>query len=167
MLTFSAVSIGMAKPMPAALARMAVLTPMTSPNSLSNGPARGDAAGSATWDGSHGCHGCHGCHGYGDAAGPCAAVSARPHRRSLPLGPGRLSGSSRVRRAASSRGGQAQGGQGSARWQHQDGALSMLGAPPELPGLMAASVWMKLTFLLGMPTWLGLGLGSGLGFGQG
>ena len=24
--------------------------------------------------------------------------------------------------------------------------------PPELPGLMAASVWMKLTFLLGMPT---------------
>ena len=47
-------------------------------------------------------------------------------------------------------------------WQHQDGALSTLGAPPELPGLMAASVWMKLTFLLGMPTWSGLGLGLGM-----
>ena len=164
MLTFSAVSIGMAKPMPAALARMAVLTPMTSPNSLSSGPACGDAAGSAAWDGSHGSHGSHGC---GDAAGPCAATSARPHCRSLPLGSGRLSGSSRVRCAASSRGSWAQGDQGSARWQHQDGASSTLGAPPELPGLMAASVWMKLTFLLGMPTWLGLGLGSGLGFGQG
>ena len=60
-MAFSAVSMGMAKPMPAALARMAVLMPITSPNSLRRGP-------------------------------------------------------------------------------------------PELPGLMAASVWMKFTFLFGMPT---------------
>ena len=29
---------------------------------------------------------------------------------------------------------------------------SLSSGPPLLPGLMAASVWMKLTFLLGMPT---------------
>ena len=37
-------------------------------------------------------------------------------------------------------------------WQQQGKRFCMLGGPPELPGLMAASVWMKLTFLLGMPT---------------
>mmetsp|Transcript_11334 Transcript_11334/g.36152 ORF Transcript_11334/g.36152 Transcript_11334/m.36152 type:complete len:284 (+) Transcript_11334:582-1433(+) len=37
-IAFSAVSMGIAKPMPAALARIAVLMPTTSPNSLSSGP---------------------------------------------------------------------------------------------------------------------------------
>ena len=44
---------------------------------------------------------------------------------------------------------------------------SLSSGPPELPGLMAASVWMKLTFLPGMPTCLGLGSELGLGLGLG
>ena len=83
LVAFSAVSMGIAKPMPAALARIAVLMPTTSPNSLSSGP---------------------------------------PELPVHTLAP--------VKRG-------------------QEGAGS---GPPTLPGLIAASVCMKLTFLFGMPT---------------
>ena len=92
----SAASIGIAKPMPAAFARIAVLTPITCRGEIKfrmniRCPPR------TTWR----------------PRADLAPIS----RQSQPTSPNSLSS-----------------------------------GPPELPGLIAASVWMKLTFLFGIPT---------------